>query len=153
MKMLIKKSNNYREVEKFAREGADAIIKEIPTYTYKDEESEGKFRQVFLAAPSYAYTHPSSKGLLYLYEIFIPNKELAKRIKTTFGWTSICKPLGIIEYLAKIRYRIWGEVRRRFRLGGPFGCIPICKNLYCLSVIAEKDEVERKLANLSTSAK
>ena len=152
-KMYIKKSNNYREVEKLAREGADVIIIETPTYTYKNEKSANEFGQMILAAPLYAYTHPNPKSLLYEYEIFIPQKELAKRIKRTFGWTSICKPLGIIEYLYKLGYRIWEKVRRGFHLGGPFWCIPICKNLYCLNLLSEKGEVERKLANLSTSAK
>lgn len=139
--MLFKKAYKVQDIERLAEKGVDVIIwvDESPEI-YKSKESKKENRQI----PNYQ--------ALYHYEIFIPSKELAKRIKKIFRWTSIGKPLGIVDHFDRLRYRIWEKTRRKLHLGGPFGMAKIYGNLHCIAAIAEWGEVERKLVNLSTSA-
>jgi hypothetical protein len=142
--MIIKKVTgcSYREIERLAKE-VDVVIREIPTYIYKDDESYSKFLEAFVTDPSYTYTHPPLQGLLFDYEIWTSNRELAKRIQKTFGWLSIGKPLSIREWIGRFIERVWTKIRR-----GPRN-IPTFETLYCLWTTAEKEEVERKLASLN----
>jgi hypothetical protein len=145
--MLVKKVSSCQDFERLAKEGGILLI-ETPTYIYGKKESSERNRLSLLADPAHSYTHPNLRGLLYFYDIFTGDKKLAKRMRDTFGWKSRGKPIGIIEYIARISWKIWEKIRRKLHLRGPFGNTDAHEKFYSLYVVSEKGEVEKKLADL-----